>query len=99
MWARGDVLLQCDLKGDPYINQSHSVLLSFTRLAHNKHTCAHSQDYWRQLGRLALWQAGVWLFGLLIVAMMIAARSKREVRSVAAFLAVGAGGKFTPPTA
>jgi hypothetical protein len=50
-----------------------------------------SVDYWRQLGRMALWQLGVWLFGLLIVAMITVARSQARADSIQEYLLVGWG--------
>lgn len=45
-------------------------------------------EYWRQLGRMSWWQAGMWFFGLFVVAMMVAARAREGVGSVQEFVEV-----------
>jgi hypothetical protein len=55
------------------------------------------QDYWRQLGRMMLWQVGVWLFGLMVVAMILAARSKAPVDGLPGYFQVRAARRAKTP--
>lgn len=46
------------------------------------------REYCSQLAGMAAWQAGMWLFGLLVVSMMVAARGRAFVSGVEGYARV-----------
>jgi len=50
---------------------------------------AARREYWRQLGGMMTWQFGMWVFGLFVVVMMVAARAREPVLSAADYAQVG----------